>query len=254
MTQPAAKAAWRARLLTARRARPAAERAAAQAANADHLLAALRELGGGRRLTVCLYLPLPSEPLAAGAPYLVAARGHRVLVPVTTSGQPLDWCVLPVAAGGRMVGAANNDPVDAADGDAAADVHDAALVPGPLGVLEPAGPRLGPAALLGADVAVVPALATDPAGFRLGRGGGFYDRTLALLPGSAPGSAPEPDGAGTGSARAAGTGTHEGGVMPGVPRIAVLFDGETDLPIPHEPHDARVSHVLTPAGGLRRIG
>jgi 5-formyltetrahydrofolate cyclo-ligase len=247
MTQPAAKAAWRARLLTARRARPAPERAAAQAVNADHLLAALRELGGGRRLTVCLYLPLPSEPLAAGAPYLVAARGHRVLVPVTTSGQPLDWCVLPVAAGGRMVGAAPDSTDAAVD---AGDVHDAALVPGPLGVLEPAGPRLGPAALLGADVAVVPALATDPAGFRLGRGGGFYDRTLALLPGSAP----EPDLAGAGAARAAGTGPHEGGVIPGVPRIAVLFDGETDLPIPHEPHDARVSHVLTPARGLRRIG
>lgn len=240
MTQPAAKAEWRMRLLTARRERSGADRAAAQAAITEHLLAALTTLGGGRRLTVCLYLPLPSEPLAADAPLLVAHRGHRVLVPVTTMGEPLNWCDLPGGGGG--VGAEKG-----------AGEHDAALVPGLLGVPEPSGPRLGAGAILTADVIVVPALATDPSGFRLGRGGGFYDRSLALLPGSAPRAE-----------QATGTGPAEGGVTPDsasaapgataeVPRIAVLFDGETDLPLPHSAHDARVSHVITPAGGLRAI-
>jgi 5-formyltetrahydrofolate cyclo-ligase len=240
MTLPAAKAEWRARLLRQRRARPAADRHVAQSALTDHLLDALAALGGGARLTVCLYLPLPSEPLAPDAPFLVAQRGHRVLVPVTTTGAPLDWCELPGdvdfldgSAHGRTRRTVPSAPEAA---------RDAVLLPGPLGVAEPAGPRLGPDAVLNAAVIVVPALATDPAGFRLGRGGGFYDRTLALLPQPTPG--PQQSG---------GAGSQPGGVMPVAPRIAVLFDGEADLPIPHEAHDARVSHVLTPALGLREL-
>lgn len=236
MTLPAAKAEWRARLLRGRRARSAADRAAAQAAVTEQLLAALGSLGGGARVTVCLYLPLPSEPLAAGAPFLVARHGYRVLVPVTTTGAPLDWCELPGAEAGGP------DHIDIGS------AHDAALVPGPLGVPEPSGTRLGPSAILGADVVVVPALAVDPAGFRLGRGGGFYDRSLALLVGPAPRKGQH-----------GGAGRHEGGVIPAAParspapRIAVIFDDEADLPIPHEAHDARVTHVLTPAHGLRRL-
>jgi 5-formyltetrahydrofolate cyclo-ligase len=219
MTLPAAKAEWRARLLAQRRARSAAERHAAQSAITEHLLHALETLGVAPGMTVCLYLPLPSEPLAAAAPYLVARSGFRVLVPVTTVGAPLEWCELPVGSSevnNNVVGTPAHEPM-----------YDAALVPGPLGVPEPSGPRLGPDAVRQAAVVVVPALATDPSGFRLGRGGGFYDRTLALLP--------------------------EANVKPVPPRIAVLFDGEADLPVPHEPHDARVSHVLTPAVGLREL-
>lgn len=49
------------------------------------------------------------------------------------------------------------------------------LEEGPLGIPEPAGPALDPGAL---DVVLVPGLAFDPDGNRLGRGGGHYDRFL----------------------------------------------------------------------------
>ncbi|KAF0675403.1 5-formyltetrahydrofolate cyclo-ligase [Profundibacterium mesophilum] len=53
---------------------------------------------------------------------------------------------------------------------------DAALVPGPFGVMIPqAGEWLVP------EVLVLPLLAFDAQGNRLGYGGGYYDRTLAVL-------------------------------------------------------------------------
>ena len=57
------------------------------------------------------------------------------------------------------------------------------LAPGRFGLLEPVGPRLGPTAIGAADVVVVPALAVDRRGVRLGRGGGYYDRFLVRYAG-----------------------------------------------------------------------
>ena len=48
-----------------------------------------------------------------------------------------------------------------------------ALVPGPFGLSEPTGPLVEP------DVLLVPLLAFDASGNRLGYGGGYYDRTIA---------------------------------------------------------------------------
>ena len=51
-----------------------------------------------------------------------------------------------------------------------------ALVPGRYGTFHPTGAPVTP------DVVLVPLLAFDASGHRLGYGGGYYDRTLAALP------------------------------------------------------------------------
>ena len=55
--------------------------------------------------------------------------------------------------------------------------HDQPLQPGPWGILQPGGdaPAVRP------DVVLAPLLAFDRLGWRLGYGGGFYDRTLTAL-------------------------------------------------------------------------
>ena len=68
---------------------------------------------------------------------------------------------------------------------------------------------------------LVPGLAVSPAGDRLGRGGGCYDRALA---------------------RAAGR-----------PVAVLLHDDEVGVDVPTEPHDRPVTHAITPAG-VRALG
>jgi 5-formyltetrahydrofolate cyclo-ligase len=97
------------------------------------------------------------------------------------------------------------------------------LAPGRYGLLEPLGPRLGPTAIGAAEVVVVPALAVARTGVRLGRGGGFYDRALR-------------------HARRDAT------------LVAVVFDEELVDDLPAEPHDRRVTAVVTPSGGWQTLG
>jgi 5-formyltetrahydrofolate cyclo-ligase len=82
------------------------------------------------------------------------------------------------------------------------------------------GRLLGPDAIAGCDVVLVPALAVDRTGNRLGRGGGSYDRALR---------------------RARGL------------TIAVLYDGELAEALPAQPHDVAVGAVVMPTSGLRRL-
>jgi 5-formyltetrahydrofolate cyclo-ligase len=97
------------------------------------------------------------------------------------------------------------------------------LAPGRFGLLEPVGHRLGPTAIGTADVVVVPALAVARDGVRLGRGGGYYDRALRH-------------------------------VRPGAALVAALFDDELVEALPAEPHDRRVTAVVTPSGGWQDLG
>ena len=100
--------------------------------------------------TVGLYRALPTE---CGTDLLAAALGERACFPCVVPGQAeLQF---------RREGGA--------------------WARGPLGVLEPRGE---PVELRDIDVLVVPALAVDLHGHRLGRGRGHYDATLAAFAGS----------------------------------------------------------------------
>ena len=96
------------------------------------------------------------------------------------------------------------------------------LGPGRFGLLEPLGPRLGVTAIGTADLVVVPALAVTRTGVRLGRCGGYYDRALRH-------------------------------VRPGATLVAVVFDDELVADLPDEPHDLRVTAVVTPSGGWQDL-
>lgn len=96
-----------------------------------------------------------------------------------------------------------------------------ALTPGRLGIPEPTGPRFGTEVLLNCSIIFVPALGVTSQGVRMGKGGGYYDRTLAQLNEA-------------GEAR---------------PLTAVLlFDDEITDDIPVEPHDMGVDVAVTPGG------
>jgi len=89
------------------------------------------------------------------------------------------------------------------------------LAPGAFGIHEPldSWPRAVPQVLL------VPLLAFDGTGHRLGYGGGFYDRTLALL---------------------------------SVPAIGIAYAGQEVASLPRGPHDRTLDMILTEQG-LRRF-
>jgi 5-formyltetrahydrofolate cyclo-ligase len=159
--------------------------------------AVLAIVRASRATSVAAYVPLAFEP---GGPDLVpalAAAVPRLLLPVLLPSRDLDWAV-----------------------------HDGPLVPGPLGLSEPAGRRLGVAAVRSVELLLVPALAVAHDGTRLGQGGGSYDRVLTrVLTRAAAGAA--------------------AGVT--APAVALLHPGERLPSVPAEPHDQRVTAALTGA-------
>src|SRR5215472_14317806 len=126
---------------------------------------------------VAAYLSMGTEPETTGLVFALWKKGSYVLLPVLLPDNDLDW-------------ACYEGP--------------GSLEPGPHGLLQPAEPRRGVTAIASADLVIVPALAVDRSGNRLGRGGGSYDRALAR-------------------------------VGPAVPTIAFLYDGELVEAVPAGP-------------------
>lgn len=147
--------------------------------------------------TVAGYVSVGGEPGTGALLDALLARGVRVLLPVLLPDNDLDWglyrgpdSLAPVRRTGRIT------------------------------LQEPCGERLGPDAVLTADAVLLPGLAVDTEGMRLGRGGGSYDRVLARL--AAAGADPA--------------------------LVVLLYDTEVVDRLPREAHDRPVHAAVTPSG------
>ncbi|WP_410630745.1 5-formyltetrahydrofolate cyclo-ligase [Amycolatopsis sp. cmx-4-83] len=181
------KAEWRDRLKRAR----ADQTAESHATEASALVNAVSKVTSG---TVCAYLPFGTEPGTAALADALAAGGARVLLPVIQPEPgPLEWA--------EYTGEAD-------------------LVPSRFrGIREPGGKCLGVEAVRAAELILVPALAVDRRGVRLGRGAGHYDRSLVFA-------------------------------EAGATLLAVVRDAELVDRLPGEPHDVRMTGALTPGRGV----
>ena len=93
------------------------------------------------------------------------------------------------------------------------------FVKGAYGLLEPGSQ----ASVLRPDLLIVPLLACDARGYRLGQGGGFYDRSLAAL-------------------RA----TAQAQCLPNPVTVGLGFDCQMQQELPVEAHDIRLTAFLSP--------
>jgi 5-formyltetrahydrofolate cyclo-ligase len=183
------KVALRKRLVAARTELGAEQRTTAGRAIRDALLGRPEVQMAG---TIAAYYSVGTEPDTRGLVYALWKRGSYVLLPLLRPDGDLDW--------------ASYEGPDS-------------LVPGPRGLLEPGEPPRGPDAVARANAVLVPALAVDRAGNRLGRGGGSYDRALAR-------------------------------VGPQVPLLALIYDAELLDQVPAEPHDVKVRAAVSPGSGV----
>lgn len=147
-----AKLALRDQLNTARRRLPLAEVATRAKQIADHLLNTPEV---ARAASLAAYVSIGTEPGTGLLIERLVAAGKRVLLPVVLPDLDLDWAWY--------------------DGPGS-------LAVARRGLLEPVGPRLGVNAIGTPDAVLAPGLAVDKHGWRLGQGGGCYDRALARVP------------------------------------------------------------------------
>ena len=150
--------------------------------------------------TVCAYMPIGTEPGSVELLEALRTLAERVLLPVVS--HSADGVPLPLLWGEYRPGE---------------------LVAARFGLQEPAGPALPAETLSEASVVVVPALAVDRRGGRLGRGAGFYDRSLPLR-------------------------------NPMAHLVAVVRDEELVAELPVEAHDVRMTHAVTPGRGVVTLG
>ena len=196
------KTALRSRLLAARAAMSPEQRQQAALALGRRALDLLPELlpdglPDGRTGVVAGYVSMGAEPGTRALLDALRARGVRVLLPVLREDNDLDWGVYEGAEG---------------------------LVRARRGLWEPGGARLGVQAVCEAELLLMPGLAVDRHGVRLGRGGGSYDRVLERL-------------------AAAG----QGRSGPRAPLVTLLYDDEVLPEVPAEPHDRPVDAAVTPS-------
>lgn len=158
----------------------------------------LPELAHAR--TVAAYVSVGGEPGTLALLDALRARGVRVLLPALLPDNDLDWGVY--AGADSLVSVQHG---------------------GRIALLEPSGERLGPDAVTAADAVLLPGLAVDTRGMRLGRGGGSYDRVLARL--------------------------ERSGADPAL--VVLLYDSEVVERVPEEPHDRPVHAVVTPSAVRR---
>ncbi len=184
-----AKDAWRSMIRQARGTRSASRREQAAHAFAGVVLA-IPQVQEAR--CVSAYSSRPGEPDTGPLLEALAARGLRVLLPVLGAGLQRDWALY-------------TGPDDLRE-----------RAPGR--PPEPGTAPLGPAALADADVVVVPALAVDTSGTRLGQGGGWYDRALEHA--------------------------RRDALLVALVFPEELYDAQVH-PLPREPHDRRVDAVAT---------
>ena len=185
-----AKVALRDQLLASRKRLPLSVLVERAQLLAEHLLAAPEVR---RAATVALYVSVSSEPGSGPLLEGLALAGKRVILPVLQPDFDLDWGVYSGPA---------------------------ALHTARRGLLEPDGPTLGSDAIGLADAVLVPGMAVDRNGTRLGQGGGCYDRALQRVPADT--------------------------------FVCVLLNSEEILDsVPHEDHDRRVSAVATEEGITR---
>jgi 5-formyltetrahydrofolate cyclo-ligase len=187
------KAQLRALVSSARSLLPAEERGQAGRQISDALLSLPEVQMAG---TVAAYYSIGSEPDTRGLVFALWKRGTYVLLPLLRPDGDLDW--------------ASYEGPDS-------------LVAGPRGLKEPGEAARGTGAVASADVVLVPALAVDRQGNRLGRGGGSFDRALAR-------------------------------VGPLIPVIALLYDSELVEQVPVEGHDTPVRAVVRPGYGVTTCG
>ena len=183
------KGTLRRRQVAARTAMPDSIRNESSRLIRDHVLEMPQVTSAG---TIAAYYSVGTEPDTRGLIFALWKRGSYVVLPVLLPDGDLDW-------------ASYEGPES--------------LAPGPRGVLQPVEPVRGIGTVARADVVLVPALAVDVRGRRLGRGGGSYDRALAR-------------------------------VGPQVPTIALLYDSELLPSVPAEEHDQPVRAVARPEQGI----
>ena len=147
-------------------------------------------LSGYQRARVILgYMAFDHEVLTDGLIRQAMASGKQLVLPM-------------VQAGGQHL---RLYAIEALERDVA---------PGYRGILEPQPQHVRAVAPTALDLALVPGVAFDLQGGRLGFGVGFYDRLLSQLP-------------------------------PGLPKVGLAFDFQVISRLPHQPHDVILDAIVT---------